>query len=73
MENGSRGYYRGQLPAEVTEPHPTTTHIVAGDARQLARQQGFTGDLCSNCGGVHMQVAGHCNVCADCGTTTGCS
>ncbi len=41
--------------------------------REIARSQGFTGDTCSNCGGAHMQVAGHCYVCADCGTTTGCS
>lgn len=42
-------------------------------ARDFARSQGYTGDTCSNCGGAHMQVAGHCTVCADCGTTTGCS
>ena len=41
--------------------------------RELARLSGFTGDVCSNCGGAHMQIAGHCAVCADCGTTTGCS
>lgn len=38
-----------------------------------ARQQGFTGNICSSCGSVHMQIAGHCEVCSDCGTTTGCS
>lgn len=37
------------------------------------RQQGFTGNTCSNCGGSRMLVAGHCEVCSDCGTTTGCS
>ena len=40
---------------------------------ETARSQGFTGDACSNCGSMKMQVAGHCTVCADCGTTTGCS
>lgn len=38
-----------------------------------ARAQGYTGNTCSHCGGVRMQVAGHCEVCSDCGTTTGCS
>lgn len=42
-------------------------------SREIVRSQGFTGDTCSHCGGAHMQVAGHCTVCADCGTTTGCS
>lgn len=41
--------------------------------REIARASGFTGDFCGVCGGAHMQVAGHCMVCADCGTTTGCS
>lgn len=42
-------------------------------SRELARSQGFTGDICTACGQAHMQIAGHCMVCADCGTTTGCS
>jgi hypothetical protein len=41
--------------------------------RASAQRQGYTGDACSNCGSLRMQVAGHCTVCADCGTTTGCS
>jgi hypothetical protein len=42
-------------------------------AREQAKSMGFTGDQCSNCNSMKMQVAGHCMVCADCGTTTGCS
>jgi len=42
-------------------------------ARFEARQQGYTGDQCDNCSGVRMKVSGHCTVCEDCGTTTGCS
>ena len=70
--NDSRGYYRGHLPAEVTPPKELPPHAM-GDAREIARMQGFTGDVCTTCGGVHLQMAGHCMVCADCGTTTGCS
>jgi hypothetical protein len=50
---------------------------VAGPGAALTRvaavQQGYTGDQCSNCFSMRMQIAGHCMVCADCGTTTGCS
>lgn len=42
-----------------------------GDKRREAQAQGFTGDQCTNCNS--MQISGHCQVCADCGTTTGCS
>lgn len=38
-----------------------------------ARYMGFTGNTCTNCQSTRMQVAGHCEVCCDCGTTTGCS
>lgn len=38
-----------------------------------AKEMGFTGDICSNCGSMNMRANGTCNVCADCGTTTGCS
>lgn len=41
--------------------------------RAEAVQKGYTGDQCDNCQSMRMQVAGHCMVCADCGTTTGCS
>lgn len=42
-------------------------------SRTLARQQGYTGDQCSNCFSMKMKMAGHCMVCENCGTTTGCS
>lgn len=34
---------------------------------------GYTGNTCAYCGSTRMQVAGHCEVCCDCGETTGCS
>lgn len=39
----------------------------------ISRSMGFTGDQCSSCGSMKMKVSGHCMVCTDCGTTTGCS
>ena len=41
--------------------------------RSQAQMQGYTGDQCSNCNSMRMKVSGHCMVCEDCGTTTGCS
>lgn len=43
------------------------------NGREEAKAQGYTGDQCSHCNSMRMQIAGHCMVCADCGTTTGCS
>lgn len=40
---------------------------------QRARDMGFTGDICTTCGGMNLKRNGSCNVCTDCGTTTGCS
>jgi ribonucleoside-diphosphate reductase alpha chain len=44
-----------------------------GILRSQAQMQGYTGDQCSNCNSMRMKVSGHCMVCEDCGTTTGCS
>ena len=54
----------------IPSPPPST------DVHQLraeARMKGYTGDQCSNCNSMRMKVSGHCMVCEDCGTTTGCS
>lgn len=37
------------------------------------RSQGYSGDVCRDCQGSRMKWAGHCLVCEDCGSTTGCS
>jgi hypothetical protein len=55
------------LPAVEFDPGPRKM------TREEARGKGFTGNTCSHCGSSEMQVAGHCEVCASCGTTTGCS
>lgn len=47
--------------------------LLNGQSPLSPRDMGYTGNVCSSCGGVRMMVAGHCEVCADCGTTTGCS
>ncbi len=37
------------------------------------RAQGYSGDICTHCSGARLRWAGHCQVCDDCGQTTGCS
>ena len=54
----------------VPFPPPGQT---SGQLRAQALMQGYTGDQCSNCNSMRMKVSGHCMVCEDCGTTTGCS
>lgn len=53
---------------QVADPTPAPAIT-----RDQARSQGFTGNSCLNCGSLAMKVSGHCEVCSDCGTTTGCS
>lgn len=58
----------GATPVYSATPAATPKHTAV-----LARQQGYTGNTCVNCGSARMKVSGHCEVCEDCGTTTGCS
>jgi ribonucleoside-diphosphate reductase alpha chain len=41
--------------------------------RRLARENGFTGDICTDCGSSQMVRNGTCLKCNACGATTGCS
>jgi hypothetical protein len=38
-----------------------------------ARQSGYEGDICGNCGSMQMVRNGSCLKCMSCGSTTGCS
>ncbi|MBI3332281.1 vitamin B12-dependent ribonucleotide reductase [Candidatus Peregrinibacteria bacterium] len=40
---------------------------------EQAKLQGFTGSACSGCGSFKMKRNGSCEVCLDCGATSGCS
>jgi ribonucleoside-diphosphate reductase alpha chain len=40
---------------------------------ESAKLQGFTGSICSGCGSLRMKRNGSCEVCLDCGATSGCS
>ncbi|MDO8649376.1 MAG: vitamin B12-dependent ribonucleotide reductase [Candidatus Peregrinibacteria bacterium] len=45
----------------------------AESKQQQAKLQGFTGSICSGCGSLRMKRNGSCEVCLDCGATSGCS
>jgi len=50
------------------------THFTATpDAYAVAREKGFTGDTCPECGNFTMVRNGTCLKCQTCGATTGCS
>lgn len=38
-----------------------------------AKKQGYTGSMCGGCGSSRMKRNGSCEVCLDCGATSGCS
>jgi ribonucleoside-diphosphate reductase alpha chain len=66
---------------EAAVEHKTSTEVekavadvaVAPTKIALAKQQGFTGSMCSGCGSFKMKRNGSCEVCLDCGATSGCS
>ncbi len=43
------------------------------DKAAQAKLQGFTGSVCGGCGSLKMKRNGSCEVCLDCGATSGCS
>ncbi len=59
------------LLSEEDAGHPEVEN--PQDARENAKLQGFTGSICSGCGSVKMKQNGSCELCLDCGATSGCS
>lgn len=69
--------------AEVTDVEPAagiagddaagTEKKVSSDDYNRARQLGYTGDSCPECGSMTMVRNGTCLKCITCGSTTGCS
>ncbi len=56
------------------EIEQATSEVTAASSKtQQAKLQGFTGSLCSGCGSFKMKRNGSCEVCLDCGATSGCS
>jgi ribonucleoside-diphosphate reductase alpha chain len=66
--------------APVLEPMPTHAHVgahgaakAAPSAYKAAREKGYTGDPCPECGHLTLVRNGACLKCQTCGATTGCS
>jgi len=59
-------------PAAVEQEETPDVQIAASKQSQ-AKQQGFTGSICGGCGSFKMKRNGSCEVCLDCGATSGCS
>jgi len=51
----------------TAEPQAATTKT------EQAKLQGYTGSICSACSSLKMKRNGSCEVCLDCGATSGCS
>ncbi len=61
-------------PQSEDAPQQTSaTETITPSKREQAKLQGFTGSMCSGCGSVRMKRNGSCEVCLDCGATSGCS
>ena len=61
------GVWEGTPALEVIQPG------IASSDLDAARQQGYTGSLCGSCGSTKMKRNGACEICLDCGATSGCS
>lgn len=61
------------LMSETRSTSTTDPKIAETFTQAEAKVAGYTGSICEICGSTRMRVAGHCMVCDDCGTTTGCS
>ncbi len=58
---------------EAIHTSPQTSVVHATSDLEVARLQGFTGSICGGCGSTKMKRNGSCEVCLDCGATSGCS
>jgi ribonucleoside-diphosphate reductase alpha chain len=52
---------------------PKVSASAQNRAVDMARQQGYEGDPCPECGALTMVRNGSCLKCMSCGATTGCS
>ncbi|MBU1430812.1 vitamin B12-dependent ribonucleotide reductase [Myxococcota bacterium] len=78
LKNASReindeghGFARGQASSEAPPAQPE--RAAKKRNMQIARQQGYEGDPCPDCGAFTLVRNGACLKCVSCGSTTGCS
>lgn len=61
----------GAAPQKILVEEELETDIQ--DRLVQAKIQGFTGAICTACGSTRMRRNGSCELCSDCGATSGCS
>jgi len=57
----------------TVDAQPTLTDLAIADRRAEARQKGYAGYSCPDCGNFTFVRNGACLKCDACGSTTGCS
>lgn len=70
-----------RTPGDLTHENPRAIALSPADLepgptkldRKTALGMGYTGDQCDHCASMRMKIAGHCLICEECGTSTGCS
>jgi len=68
------GVHHPELDVQTTIQKEDTSETNAVETKvEQARLQGFTGAICGGCGSLKMKRNGSCEVCLDCGATSGCS
>ena len=80
VDEGSDAVHFGadQATAEIQTEEETDPTLFARPAAVVskkpnAKAQGYTGSICSACGSSRMKRNGSCELCVDCGETSGCS
>lgn len=77
--HAATGKYRALFSEMIPFPEAAVVHtslpVRAADTRnradERAREAGYSGDACGNCGSFRMKRTGVCLCCEDCGSTSG--
>lgn len=74
-ESGSKSHDAFAMRLQVVDEGSPAEQKVdsSSDILAKAKLQGYTGSICSGCGSVRMKRNGSCELCLDCGATSGCS
>jgi ribonucleoside-diphosphate reductase alpha chain len=83
IANISKGFTRSNVPMTIAAPNfqqqaepstaSTTPALSIAERRAEARQKGYVGEACRDCGNFTLVRNGTCLKCDSCGQTTGCS
>jgi hypothetical protein len=64
------------IESPVTIPEPMEVKVEDAhpiNSQSKAKKAGYTGNICQHCGSTRLIMAGKCEVCTDCGNSSGCS